>query len=103
MTLSYFNHKTVTIKRQTYTGNKSALTTVATRKAYFRPLTEEQSAANGLQFGQGHALLFDKGADIKETDTVTIDGQDYTVVGVADHERFGIPHKRAVITKPQKQ
>ena len=97
-----FLEKTATIKRQVYTGNKSALSTVATAKCYLRPLTEEQAAANGLQFGQGHSLLVEKGVDIREADTVIIDAQSFTVSGVANHERMGIPHKRALLTKPQK-
>lgn len=100
--MNYFNTKTVsTIQRQVYTGNKSTYTSVGSSfSAYLRPLGEEASASNGIQFGYGFNLITPIGTDIKEGDKVTIDSIDYTVRGVVSHDRGGIlAYKRALITK----
>lgn len=102
--MNYFNTKTVSAtKRQVYTGNKSVYTTVGSSyKAYLRPLSEEASASNNLQYGYGFNLIVEIGTDIKEGDRVTIDSIDYTVRGVVSHDRGGIlSYKRALITKPE--
>jgi len=103
MGLETFYTKTAIIKRQTYTGDKSALTTVATVKGHLRPLDEVQSSANGFQFGQGHAFQVPTNTDIKEGDELTIDGETYTVKGVAVHDRppVTVAHKRALLSLGQ--
>lgn len=103
MGLETFYTKTATIKRQSYTGDKSSLTTVATVKGHLRPLDEVQSSANGLQFGQAHALQVPVSTDIKEGDEVTIDSVLYTVKGVAVHDRppQTVAHKRALLSLGQ--
>jgi len=79
------------VKRQVYTGNKSTLTTVGTNlTGYLRPLSEEQSSLNGMQFGQGFQLITEVGVDIRTGDNLTIDGVAYSVRGTAIHNRGGI-------------
>lgn len=102
--MNYFNNKTVSAtKRQVYTGNKSVLTAVGSSyTAYLRPLSEEASASNSLQYGYGFNLITEIGVDIREGDRITIDSIDYTVRGVVAHDRGGIlAYKRALITKPE--
>lgn len=102
--MNYFNNKTVTaIKRQVYTGNKSVYTSLGvTFGAYLRPLSEEATASNGLQYGYGFNLITNTSVDIREGDRITIDSIDYTVRGVVSHDRGGmLAYKRALITKPQ--
>ena len=103
---TFTNQKTITaIKRQTYVGDKSSFASVGTATAYLRPLNEEQSSNNGVQFGLGFSLIFEVDVDIREGDKVTIDSVEYTVRGIVNHDRGSalVQYKRAVITKPEKQ
>lgn len=100
--ISLLSLKTITIKRQTYVGDKSSLSTVATGvKGHLRTLSETQASANGFQFGQAFSLLVDDNIDLQEGDTVVIEGQDYNVNGVANHDRLSIAHRRALLTLPE--
>ncbi|KKM78985.1 hypothetical protein LCGC14_1354520 [marine sediment metagenome] len=100
-----FLNRDVEVKRLTYSGTpkKGVFGVVATFKGYLRPLTEVQASANGFQFGQGFSLLADESADIKESDEITIEGKKYKVQGVANHDRGGLQHKRAILSLPEKQ
>jgi len=99
--ISFLNQKDVTIKRLSYVGDKGTFGTVGTATGYLRPLSETQASLNGFQFGKAFALLVDDEVDLRESDTVTIDGEDFTVNGVANHDRLSIAFKRAIITKPE--
>jgi hypothetical protein len=94
-----------TIKRQTYSGEKSSFASVGTATAYLRPLDLEQSTNNRVQFGLGFSLIFEVDVDIREGDKVTIDSVEYTVRGVVNHNRGSarIQYKKAIITLPEKQ
>ena len=87
--LTFTSQKSCAIKRQSYTGTppKSSFAQIATTSCYLRPLTEEQAALNGLQFGLGFSAIFEVGVDIKEADQVVINSVTYTVRGVAVHDR----------------
>lgn len=101
--MRYFtnNNPITAIKRQVYTGNKSTYTSVGTATGYLRPLSAEQSAVNGMQYGQGYQLITETGVDIRVGDKVTIGGSDYTVRGLADHSRGGITaHKAYILVAP---
>lgn len=75
------------ISRQVYTGNKSTFTSVGTGTGYLRPLSEEKSAVNGMQFGNGFQLITEVSLDIRIGDKLTINSVDYTVRGMANHNR----------------
>lgn len=100
---TFTSQKSITaIKRQTYVGDKSSFASVGTATAYLRPLTEEASTVNGIQFGFGFNLIFEVDVDIREDDKVTIDSVEYTVRGVVNHDRGGATsYKRAIIIKPE--
>lgn len=102
---TFTNQKTISaIKRQTYVGNKSSYSSVGTATGYLRPLTEEQASANGVQFGLGFSLIVETDVDIQEADKVVIDSIEFTVRGVANHDRGGYPkYKRCLLLKPEKQ
>lgn len=87
------------IDRLTYTGSKSAFSSVATGvSCYLRPLTEEQSSMNGMQYGTGFSAIFEVDIDIKEGDRVTIEAEVYTVRGVVNHNRgINTQYKRALL------
>ena len=99
----FTGQKSITaILRQTYTGDKSAYASVGTATGYLRPLTEEQSSVNGLQYGNGFSLIVETSVDIREQDKVTIDSVTYLIRGVVNHDRGGLlAYKRAILTKPQ--
>ena len=102
---TFTNQKVISaIKRQTYVGQKSTFASVGTATGYLRPLSEEASAANGVQFGYGFNLIFETDVDIRENDKVTIEGVEYTVKGVVNHDRGNLTaYKRALLTKPENQ
>ena len=98
-----FLNRTVEIKRLSYSGTpkKGIYATTSTVKGYLRPLSEVQASDNGFQFGQAFVLLVDTSVDLKESDDVVVDGVTYKVKGVANHDRGGLAHRRALITLPE--
>ena len=98
---TFLKQNAVTIKRLSYVGGKGTFSTVGTTRGYFRPLDESQASANGFQFGQAHVLLVGADVDIRESDTVEVDGQEFTVNGVATHDRLSLKHRRCLLTLPE--
>ena len=101
---TYLRQQSITISRQSYVGNKSSYAVLATVSAYVRPLTEEETTINGLQFGRAHFVMVEDATDIQEGDKVLFDSDTYVVEGVSRHNR-GIslpPFKQVLITDPQK-
>jgi len=85
-------HSITAINRLTYSGSPKKGTRAATgttATGYLRPLSEDQAAQNGMQWGVGHTLITEVGVDIQVGDVLTIDGGTYTVRGFADHSRGG--------------
>lgn len=77
-------------------------TTGVTATGYLRPLNDEQSSANGIQWGQGYSLIVETSIDIREGDRVTVDSVVYTVRGMVNHDRGGITaYKKCLLLKPQ--
>jgi len=100
MISSRFLNRDVEIKRLSYSGTpkKGSYATTSTVRGYLRPLSEVQASENGFHYGQAFALLVDVLSDLKETDEVVIETITYKVQGVANHDRGGLAHKRALIT-----
>lgn len=98
-----FLNRDVAISRLVYSGTpkKSVLSSVATIKGYLRPLSEVQATENGFHYGQAFSLLVDVNSDLKQSDSIVIDGKTYKVQGVANHDRGSLAHKRALITLPE--
>lgn len=96
-------HSITSIARLTYSGTPSKGTRAATgttATGYLRPLSEDQSAQNGMQWGVGFTLITEVGIDIKVGDVLTIDALTYTVRGFADHNRGGTPrHAKYLLVK----
>lgn len=95
-------------KRMVYTGLLGAYTELivapSSPTCYLRPLNEEQSASNGVQFGLGFSIIVECDVDLREGDKVTIDGVEYTLRGVVNHDRgVATRYKRALALKPEKQ
>lgn len=90
------------IKRMTYTGDKSAYSSVGTSTCYFRPLSEKQAADNSLQYGNAFSAIFETDQDVRAADVLTIGGTDYTVQGIVNHNRGRVGYIRAILTKPAK-
>ena len=101
MPLETFYTRTVEIKRTTYVGDKSSFVTASTVKGYLRPLSAEEASLNGFQHGQAFMIQVPSAVDLRKGDRVTIESKDYTVEGVANHDRFSLAHRRALITLPQ--
>lgn len=75
---------------------------VTTATCYIRPLSEEQSALNGLQWGQGYQVITETSVDIRVGDRVTIDSVLYVIKGMANHNRGGsLAYKKYLATLPQ--
>ncbi len=90
------------ISRQTYTNGVSAFASVGTCTGYFRPLSEQESNFNSIQYGLGFSLIVETSVDIKQGDKVTISSVVYLVRGVVNHDRGGVTaYKKALLTKPE--
>ena len=103
---TFTSHNQVSsIKRLIYSGSPSLGTLTDTGNActgYLRPLSEEQAAVNGLQWGIGYTLIVEVGIDIQVGDQLTIDGAIYTVRGRADHTRgFRAAYIKLLLVKPE--
>src|SRR3989304_6229428 len=91
-------NKSVTVKRLTggFGGDpdKSDYQTVATLSGNLQQATAEEAALADGDFGKVWNLFIDRGANIKESDRVTIDNVDYTVKGIHDRDipRGNIQH-----------
>ena len=71
---------------------------------YLRPMGEEDSAMNGVQFGLGFSIIVECDVDILEGDKLTIEGVEYTIRGVVNHDRGSATrYKRALALKAEKQ
>lgn len=88
---TFTNNKTVSsVKRLTYSGSPSKGTTSVVYqnlKGYLRPLSEESSAVNQMQWGTGFHLITEIDSPILTGDILTIDSEIYTVRGQAKHDR----------------
>lgn len=110
---TFTGQKPIAIFRQTYTGTplKSSYllqygttTGVSAVTGYLRPLTEEASTINGIQYGYGFNLIVEVDVDVKEGDQVVIAGVTYNVRGVVVHDRGTVTqYKRALMLKSEKQ
>ena len=100
----FTNQKTITnVSRITsYTSGLSNTTTVTgITSCYLRPLSDIESSTNGFQYGTAFNALFEIGTDIRELDKITIDSVQYTVQGVAVHDRgINTQYVKALIVKP---
>ena len=97
-------HQLTLVERQVYTLGKSAFTTVSgvSGQVYMRTLNEEQTALNGLQWGQGFSMIYPTTLDIRIGDRVTVDSVVYVVKGVLTNARGTIlDFGKALLTKPQ--
>jgi hypothetical protein len=104
-TITSFANTVFSITRQTYTGNKSAYTSVSTGNVgVLRPLTEEQATVNGYQYGIAYVLICDDAIDLREADKITdANSVVYDIRGaVAILSSMGFGYKRAILVKPEK-
>ena len=95
-----------TIHKFTSNGvfNITALAKPIITTGYLRPMNEEQSAVNGVQFGLGFMLIVECDVDVQQGDRLEIEGVNYTVRGVVNHDRGNLTrYKRCAMTKPEKQ
>lgn len=103
--LRFTQQKSVSsVKRITgYVSGLSQSTTITTiTSCYLRPLSEVESSANGYQYGTAFNAIFETGTDIRQQDKITIDGTEYLVQGVTNHDRgFATKYVRALIYKPE--
>lgn len=98
-------HVISSVKRLSYSGSpsKGTYSVVGSNlNGYLRPLSEEQAAVNSLQWGIGFTVITEVGVDIQVGDIITIEGQDYTVRGRADHNRgFRAQYQKYLVLKPE--
>jgi hypothetical protein len=102
---TFTTQKAVTsVKRITgYVSGISQSTTITTiTSCYLRPLSETESTNNGYQYGTAFNAIFETGTDIRQQDTITIDGVEYLVQGTTNHDRgFSTKYVKALIYKPE--
>lgn len=88
---TFTNNKVISqVKRLSYSGSPSIGTTSVVYQnlsCYLRPLSEEQAAISGVQWGQGFSIITEIDCPIVVGDILTIDSEIYTVRGLAKHDR----------------
>ena len=103
---TFTNQKTISqVKRLTYSGSpsKGTQSVVYTNlTGYLRPMSEEAAAVSGMQWGTAFNLITETDSPILIGDVITIAGQDYTVRGLAVHDRGGrTAYNKYALTKSQ--
>lgn len=93
-----FFTKEFSTKRLVRTGNKQSWSTHVTGLGHFKPLNEEASALNDVQFGKGFELITEEEFDIGVTDKVIIDTVTYEVNGVTPYNFGGVSFKKAILS-----
>jgi len=88
-----------TTKRLTIASGKSTYSSYGSGFGFFKPMSDEMAMINSIQIGQGFLLVVDGEVDIKATDRLTINSEDYDVKGVGLHELRGISYKRLILIK----
>ena len=102
---TFTNQKTITqVKRLAYSAGKGTTSVVYQNlTCYLRPLTEEQAAISGMQWGQGFNILTETDSPMQVGDILTIDSETYTVRGLAKHDRGrGTAYYKYLAVKGQK-
>ena len=96
-----FEKDLATVSRLNKVGDTSSYSTVGTVRGFLKPLSEEQSAVNEIQYGKGFSFTTKKNSDIEASDIITIDGIDYTVNGSVFHPT-GAGFKKCILENPLK-
>ena len=80
-------HTISAVKRLTYSGGKGTRGTVsgATYSCYLKPISIQEAAVNGMQWGTAYIVILDVGSNVLVNDVITISSQDYTVQGIATY------------------
>ncbi len=101
-------NKTITIKRlqkKSENSNIKEWQEVGTESVFVIPLSDEMTAIANEQgiFGQSYQVFARLGADIKETDKLIIDGEEYDVKGIKKYEGSNnLDHLEILANKIQK-
>jgi hypothetical protein len=97
--ISYIGQETINITGLVYTADIGEYVAKSTdNPAYVRPLTEEESQVNEIQYGRGFFVMVYNTVDVEETDTVVWNSTDYTIQGVSIQKRgFSIPDFKQII------
>ena len=75
---------------------------VGTIRGFLKPLTEEESANNSIQFGQGYSFYVKLGADLQTEDRLIIKNTEYTVRGATEFPTSA-GYLKAILEKPQNE
>jgi len=79
-TISRFYTTTFTVKRQSYTGNKSELATVGTFDGHIQQATAEMEEFIGINWAHAFTVWCDDSVDVREGDQLTDpNGETYEV------------------------
>lgn len=92
--------KTYTSKRLVYSENKAQYQThFESGLGYLKQLDEKLSSLNNIQIGEGYSFIIEGDKDIKPTDKIIIDSEEYEVKGVTLEELGSIKIKKLLLTK----
>lgn len=87
------------VSRIQYTDNKSDFVpTWNTYKGYLKPLKPDDSLYQWA-FGKDFSFTTDKNADIRESDQLIIDWNEYKVKWIAKWEGITVKYKRLLLVK----
>ena len=102
--MGFFLDKSISaVKRQTYTGSKSALTTVTglTAACYLEAMDSVMAAQSGLEWGKAFNVFTESGVNITESDMITIESVNYTVKGTQDWSRLSPSYRLLLVVKEE--
>lgn len=99
MAFSDFLTQTASVQRLTkITGTKKEnYQSVGSILCMIQPLGAEETRIVEGVFGKTFRMFCHLNADIKDTDKITVDNQDYLIKGISDYHYGTIPHKEVVI------
>jgi len=99
--MKLFLNKTAHVKRATRNANNlSTYAEITQIKGYLRPLNENESSINGLQYGRGYSFTTPSVSDLKAGDKLVINSVEYNVQACADKGQAigSLNYKKAILS-----
>ena len=88
------------VKRLVYEGKVAReKQTIATHPAYLTAVGENSRLMEAGKFGKMYKLSITAWVDVRESDTIVIDGQEYSVQGVAQRRGWNLALTTVILEK----
>lgn len=88
------------VKRLVYEGKVArGKQTIATHPAYLTAVSENSRLMEAGKFGKIYELSITALVDVRESDTIVVDGQEYSVQGLAQRKGWNLALTRVILEK----